>query len=75
MSLLPVLLPPPTDVRGVLDSWGHESLWQTLQIDGDGSWLLEGLTLGTVEGASDGFYHISVLYQFQSPCKSQSPRR
>jgi hypothetical protein len=53
-------LPPPpispSSIVEILQSWGNDSLWNDLQLDGDGSWLIEGIMHGTVEGAADGSF-------------------
>lgn len=39
----------PTTIRKVLHAWGNVSLLQHLQLDSDGTWLIDGLLQGTVE--------------------------
>ena len=57
-------LPPPTprldSVEEVLRSWGHRSLWRTLRIDGDGSWIRRAMVLGTLVVVHDGSYKVKV---------------
>ena len=55
-TYLPPPPPTPSSILAVLQSWGNNSLWEDLQIDGDGSWLIEALMQGTVEGAADGSF-------------------
>ena len=54
-------LPPPMDsVEDILRSWGHKSLWKNLHIDGDGSWILRSINLGSLVVVHDGSYKIKV---------------
>ena len=59
------LPPPPITPSSLLElevlhswAWGNNSLWlwDDLQLDGDGSGLVEGIMQGTVEGAADGSF-------------------
>lgn len=57
-------LPPPTprpdSVEEVLRSWGHRSLWRSLHIDGDGTWIWRAIILGTLVAVHDGNYKFKV---------------
>ena len=55
-TYVPLPPPIPSNLSEVLHSWGNNSLWEDLQLDGDGEWLIEGIMDGTVEGAADGSY-------------------
>ena len=55
-TYVPLSPPNPSNLLDVLHSWGNISLWEDLQMDGDGEWLIEGIIEGTVEGAADGSY-------------------
>ena len=49
-----------TNIRTILQRWGNRSLWEHLEIDGDGSWLIQGLLQGTIQCSSDGSYMLEL---------------
>jgi len=53
---LPSPSPRPDSVEAVLRSWGHRSLWRSLHVDGDGSWIRRAMILGTLVVVHDGSY-------------------
>jgi hypothetical protein len=55
-ATIPPPLNPPTELFDVLRSYGNDSLWRHLEIDGDGKWLRRGLLLGTLIMVHDGSY-------------------
>jgi hypothetical protein len=60
ITSIPASPTPPINVRAVLHSWGNDSLWRDLQLHGDGTWVVEGLIQGTIEGAADGSFMVEV---------------
>jgi hypothetical protein len=53
MSTIPT---PQTNFLGILHSWPNQSLWCTLKVDGDGSWILDALVAGSLDVVHDGSF-------------------
>jgi hypothetical protein len=53
-------IPPPkyqpTSFLEILHSWDNQSLWSTLKVDGDGSWIIDALCAGSLDIVHDGSY-------------------
>jgi hypothetical protein len=47
---------PPSSFLETLESYGNDSLWENLTVDGDGEWIRHGLALGTLCIVHDGSY-------------------
>jgi hypothetical protein len=52
----PLSTPTPRTFLEALASFGNPSLWEGLSVDGDGEWILQGLSQGTLVIAHDGSY-------------------
>ena len=53
----------PTSPKTFLDqlqSYGNSSLWETLEMDGDGTWIIDSIRNGTLAGACDGSYQVDI---------------
>ena len=48
-------------VQEVLHSWGDQRLWCNLRIYWDGSWIRQGMVLGTLAVGHDGSYKPHVV--------------
>jgi hypothetical protein len=46
---MPTIPTPPPTFLGILHSWPNQSLWRTLKVDGDGSWILDALVAGSLD--------------------------
>ena len=55
----PLVTPPPVLFHEVLASYGNDSLWENMVVDGDGSWIGTGIAAGTLTLAHDGSYMAS----------------
>jgi hypothetical protein len=53
---MPTIPTPPTTFLGILHSWPNQSLWRTLKVDGDGSWILDALVAGSLDVVYDGSF-------------------
>lgn len=43
-----------------LKSFGNSSLWDTLEMEGDGIWIVDSIRNGTLAGACDGSYQVDI---------------
>jgi len=50
----------PTTFLDQLLSFGNPSLWESLEMDGDGMWIIDSLQNGTLAGACDGSYQVDI---------------
>jgi hypothetical protein len=46
---MPTIPTSPTTFLGILHSWPNQSLWRTLKVDRDGSWILDALVAGSLD--------------------------
>ncbi len=60
-SPFPATTASPTALIEVLESFGNDSLWENMTLDGDGAWISNGIAAGTLVIAHDGSYMASEL--------------
>jgi hypothetical protein len=48
--------PPPSNLRAAIAELPNQSLWSTLNLDGDGEWILDAMVRGTLVIVHDGSY-------------------
>ncbi len=65
-SPLPAITVLPTSFLMVLKSFGNNSLWENVMVDGDGEWIHNGIVGGTLAIAHDGSYMASELAELCS---------
>jgi hypothetical protein len=60
-SPLPAITVLPTSFIRVPESFGNNSLWENMTVDGDGEWICDGIVGGMLAIAHDGSYMASKL--------------
>jgi hypothetical protein len=55
-SPLPAITVLPTSIFTVLESFGNNSLWENMTVDGDAEWICARIIGGTLAIAHDGSY-------------------
>jgi hypothetical protein len=60
-SPLPATTVLPISFFTVLESFGNNSLWENMTIDGDGKWISDGIVGGMLAITHNGSYMASEL--------------
>ena len=60
------IIPPTIEVHStlqtILDSWGNMWLWENTQVDGNGTWLPDAISQGSITLVCDGSYQPTLSY-------------
>ena len=61
-SITPLAVTPNSTLQLIFSSWGNTWLWDNVQVDGDGSWLQDAISNGTIMLVCDGSYQPTISH-------------